>query len=358
MSNPPVSGPESTPPLPCYDAILIIGFGGPERPEDVLPFLENVTRGRGVPRERLLEVASHYEQFGGKSPINAQVRELIAHLGPALRARGIELPLYWGNRNWDPLLPEALRRMSDEGRTRALGIVLSAFGSYSSCRQYREDVERARREVGPSAPVVDKLRLYYNHPDFVGANADRLRAGLERIGEGAVRVVFTAHSLPESMARLCHYEEQLAESCRLVAERIGLGPESWDLVYQSRSGRPQDPWLGPDVCDHLGDLKQRGVGAVVIHPIGFVSDHMEVVFDLDEQAAECARELGIRLERSATVGASPTFVGMLADLVAERIEGRADRPAVGRFGPSHDVCPVDCCLPPPSPAPPAAAGHG
>jgi ferrochelatase len=337
-----------------YDAVLILGFGGPEGPDDVMPFLENVTRGRGVPRERLLEVATHYERFGGVSPINGQMRELIEHLQPSLRHCGIELPIYWGNRNWHPFLADTMRQMTGAGVRHALGVVLSGFGSYSSCRQYREDVERARDEAGPGAPRVDKLRLFYNHPGFVAANARQVREALDRLGTaGTTRVVFTAHSLPESMARNCRYEVQLLESCRLVADSLGLADADWSLVYQSRSGRPQDPWLGPDIVEHIEALHEQGVESLVIHPIGFVSDHMEVVFDLDEQAAERCRELGIRMERSATVGTERTFVRMLAELVAERLsDGSVERRAIGSFGPSHDVCPVDCCLPPLTPGRP------
>ena len=342
------------PNVPPYDAILIVGFGGPERPDDVMPFLENVTRGRNIPRERLLEVAEHYMHFGGVSPINAQVRELIAALEPELRAHGVDLPIYWGNRNWHPLLPDTMRRMVDDGVKHALGVVLAAYSSYSSCRQYRENVMAAREATGPEAPIVDKMRVWYNHPDFIAANADRLREALATLPEGVrdgVHVAFTAHSIPSSMAAGCDYEKQLTETARLTAEAVGIPAERWKLVYQSRSGRPEDPWLEPDILDHIADLKAKGVDAVAIAPIGFLSDHMEVLFDLDEEAAHKAAELGMAFARAGTVGTHPRFVGMLRELIVERITASPERRAVGQFGPNHDVCPVDCC---PAPRRPAA----
>ena len=333
-----------------YDAILIVGFGGPEGPDDVLPFLENVLRGRNVPRERMLQVAEHYHHFGGVSPINGQVRALIDTLAPELRAHGVTLPIYWGNRNWHPMLADTMRQMTDDGVRHALAVVLAAYSSYSSCRQYREDVEKARDAVGERAPVVDKMRVFYNHPDFVASNAAKVRESLDRLPEavrGSAHVAFTAHSIPSSMAENCRYEAQLTETCRLVAESLGIGPDHWKLVYQSRSGRPQDPWLEPDVLDHLDDLHGRGVKAVVIDPLGFLSDHMEVMYDLDDEARKKADSLGMTMERAATVGTDPRFVGMLRELIVERVSGRAERRAIGQFDASHDVCPVDCCLPPP-----------
>jgi ferrochelatase len=341
--------------LPPHDALLIVGFGGPEGPDDVMPFLENVTRGRNIPRERLLEVAEHYHHFGGVSPINAQVRELIAALGPELRRQGVDLPLYWGNRNWAPMLPDAVRAMTEAGSKHALAVVLAAYSSYSSCRQYREDVERARQEVGPDAPVFDKMRVYFNHPDFIAANADRVVDALHAFDEplrAAARIAFTAHSIPSSMAATCNYELQLREACRLVAEALGVGPDRWSLVYQSRSGRPQDPWLEPDVLDHVRAIHTDGATALVVHPIGFLSDHMEVLYDLDEEAKLLCDELGLPMARSATVGTHPRFVAMLAELIRERVTGSAQRRAVGAYGPNHDVCPVDCCLPPKRPGGP------
>jgi ferrochelatase len=330
----------------AYGAILVVGFGGPESPEEVMPFLENVTRGRNVPRERLLEVAGHYQHMGGVSPINEQVRALIAALRPELERREVALPIYWGNRNWRPLLPDAVRAMADAGVTRAIGLVLAAYSSYSSCRQYREDVERAREAVGPSAPAVDKLRVYYNHPGFIAASTDRVREALDSLPADVrdeARLAFTAHSIPMSMAAGCDYERQLTETCRLVAEAVGIGPERWSLVYQSRSGRPTDPWLEPDILDHLDDLHRRGTRAVVVHPVGFLSDHVEVLYDLDEEARHKADALGLHMARAATVGTHPRFVAMLADLIVERLTASPDRPALGLCGPSHDVCPVDCC---------------
>jgi ferrochelatase len=340
-----------------YDAILIVGFGGPEGREDVMPFLENVLRGRPVPRERMLEVAEHYYHFGGVSPINGQVRALIAALEPELAARGVDLPVYWGNRNWHPMLTDTVRAMTEAGVRRALAVVLSAYSSYSSCRQYREDILRAREAVGPGAPAIDKMRVFYNHPDFVEVNARRVVEALEKFPSdrrGSAVVAFTAHSIPESMAANSRYEEQLKETCRLVAEASGVGPGRWSLVYQSRSGRPTDPWLGPDILDHLDDLKERGVREVVVQPVGFLSDHMEVLFDLDEEAVHRAEELGLSMVRAGTAGTDPRFVAMLGELIEERIGRIPGRRAIGQFPASHDVCPVDCCPPPPRPGRPAS----
>jgi protoporphyrin/coproporphyrin ferrochelatase len=337
-----------------YDAILVVGFGGPERREDVMPFLENVTRGRNVPYERLLEVAEHYYHRGGASPINSQVRALIACLRSELDRRGIALPIFWGNRNWDPLLADTLAKMTAARVERALAVVLTAFSAYSSCRQYREDIARAQAAAGETAPQVDKLRAFYNHPDFIAANCERVRdamaAAVVEHGDSQ-HVVFTAHSIPVAMARNCDYEQQLREACRLVAAEAGIGSERWSLAYQSRSGRPSDPWLAPDILDQLRDLGSRGVKEVLIHPIGFLSDHMEVLHDLDVEARRCAEALGIRLVRSQTVGTHHRFVAMLGELIAERtgrLVGQTPR-AMGRFGPGHHVCPDTCCLPPARP---------
>jgi protoporphyrin/coproporphyrin ferrochelatase len=333
-----------------YDAIVVVGFGGPERLEDVLPFLENVTRGRNIARERLLEVAEHYHHFGGVSPINAQVRALIAALRLELDRHEIRLPICWGNRNWHPLLADTVAEMTAAGIKRALAVVLAAYSSYSSCRQYREDIERARAVVGSGAPRVDKLRVFYNHPEFILANSDRVRAAIESFAEDrrdSAQFAFTAHSIPVSMASNCDYESQLHETCRLVAEEVGIVPERWTLVYQSRSGRPGDRWLEPDILDHLRALQGRGVTDVVIHPIGFLSDHMEVLYDLDEEARHRCDAVGLSMVRSQTVGTHPRFVSMLRELIAERIEQpRIVTPrAAGMYGPSHDVCPETCCLP-------------
>jgi ferrochelatase len=325
-----------------YNAILIVSFGGPEGIDDVIPFLENVLRGRNVPRERMLHVAKHYDLFGGVSPINQQNRDLIAALKAELDANGPKLPIYWGNRNWHPLLADTLQRMADDGIKRAIAFVTSAYSSYSSCRQYRENIRDARAAVGNRAPEVDKLRGFYNHPLFIEANADQIRSALSKVAENP-HLVFTAHSIPESMAANCEYAAQLSESSRLIAET--LGQENWDLVYQSRSGSPMIPWLGPDVCDHLRELKVKGVKDVVVAPIGFVSDHMEVIYDLDVQMKQVADEIGLNMVRAATAGTHPLFVKMIRELILERIDGIPVR-AIGLRGPSHDACPDDCCLPP------------
>ncbi len=339
-----------------YDAILVVGFGGPEGPDDVMPFLENVLRGRSVPRERMLEVAEHYQHFSGVSPINQQVRDLLAVLQPELTAHGVDLPVYWGNRNWHPLLTDTMQQMVDDGVQRALAVVLAAYSSYSSCRQYREDIQRSQQAVGPHAPQVDKVRTFYNHPDFVAANASCVAAALNQLPAAAretARIAFTAHSIPQSMADQSDYVKQLSEACRLVAQSCGVDQSRWDLVYQSRSGRPGDPWLEPDILDHLRALKSAGVEQVIIHPIGFLSDHMEVLFDLDEEARQVASEIGLGMIRSATVGTDPRFVSMLRKLIQERLAEDTPREAVGVFGPNHDVCPLDCCPAPQRPPRPA-----
>jgi ferrochelatase len=334
-----------------YDAILVVGFGGPERREDVIPFLENVTRGRNVPYERLIEVAEHYHGLGGASPINSQVRALVTALRPELDGRRITLPIFWGNRNWEPFLADTLAKMTAMRIRRALAVVLSAFSSYSSCRQYREDIGRAQAAAGPNAPEVDKVRSYYNHPEFIAANGERVREAMAAAlveDRDLPHVVFTAHSIPVAMALNCDYEQQLRESCRLVAAEVGIGNERWSLAYQSRSGRPGDPWLDPDILESITELGGRGVKSLLIHPIGFLSDHMEVLHDLDVEARGCAKALGIRLLRSQTVGTHHRFVALLVELIAERAisrEGETPR-AIGRFGPSHDRCPDTCCPPP------------
>ena len=323
----------------------------------MLPFLGNVLRGRNVPHERMLEVAEHYYHFGGASPINAQVRELIAALRPELHAHGVGLPIYWGNRNWHPLLGPTVREMAESGVKRALAVVLSSFSSYSGCRQYRENIQDARESHGESAPRIDKVRVWYNHPEFVAANADRLREAFDRLPaeeRGAAHVVFTAHSIPQSMADMSDYVNQLAESCRLVAEDVGVPEDRWRLVYQSRSGRPEDPWLEPDVNDHLAALKGDGIRSVVVTPIGFLSDHMEVLYDLDDEARRTAERLGLTMARAGTVGTHPRFVAMLRELIVERMTG-VERRAVGRYGPNHDVCPANCCPRPSRPGRPVSA---
>ncbi|MBC7818531.1 MAG: ferrochelatase [Planctomycetaceae bacterium] len=333
-----------------YDALLIVGFGGPENPNEVMPFLENVTRGKPVPRERLLEVAEHYHQFGGISPINQQVRDLIQVLRPELIRRGIDLPIFWGNRNWYPLLTETVEAMVDVKIQRVLAFVLAGYSSYSSCRQYRENIEAARQAAGPSAPVIDKIRVFFNHPGFIEATADRTGNALARLptlGRELANIAFTAHSIPMLMADNCQYAAQLTETARLVAEKVGVPPNRWRVVYQSRSGRPTDPWLEPDILDHLRALKEQSVSQVVVAPIGFLSDHIEVLYDLDDEAFTLSKELGLTMVRAGTVGTHPKFVAMIVDLIAERLANESamtcERQAIGAFGPNHDVCPADCC---------------
>jgi len=334
---------------PPHDAILVVSFGGPEGPDDVMPFLERVTRGRGVPPERLAETAAHYDRFGGVSPINGQVRDLVSALELELAEHGPHLPVYWGNRNWHPLLTDTMQAMAADGVRRAAAFVTSAFASYSGCRQYLEDIERARAEVGADAPLVDKLRLFYNHPRFIELVSAATAAAVAHVPEARranARLVFTAHSLPASMAATCDYEPQLREAAALVVERLPV-PLPWDRAYQSRSGPPSQPWLGPDVNEHLEALASTGVTDVVLVPLGFVSDHMEVVYDLDVQARETAERLGIGLVRAATPGSA--LAPMIRELVVERIELPVVRPALGRQRPWPDVCPVGCCPPPPPP---------
>jgi protoporphyrin/coproporphyrin ferrochelatase len=331
-----------------YDAILVTSFGGPELPDDVMPFLENVLRGKNVPHERLLEVAEHYYHFGGKSPINDQNRQLIAALDAELAQHGPRLPVYWGNRNWHPMLADTLRQMKADGVNRALAFVTSAYSSYSSCRQYREDIARAQEAAGQGAPVVDKIRAYHNHPGFVEAVADRVRHSLAKIQEGrreAALLIYTAHSIPLGMAQGCDYEKQLKETGRLVAEH--LGRKEWRLVYQSRSGPASQPWLEPDILDCLREIKARdGSSDVVIAPIGFVSDHMEILFDLDTQARDLCGELGLQMVRAETVGTHPRFIRMIRELICERIDETNPKLALGVLGPRPDFCALDCCLMP------------
>jgi protoporphyrin/coproporphyrin ferrochelatase len=326
------------------DAILIVSFGGPEKRADVLPFLENVTHGRNIPRPRLLEVAEHYYALGGKSPINEQCRELIAALRMELNRYGLSLPIYWGNRNWHPLLADTLRQMRDDGIRHALAFVTSPYSSYSGCRQYRENIAAAQAEIGPGAPRVDKLRVFYNHPGFIEASVDRVREALAKFCKNeanSVRLVISAHSVPCSMAESSDYETQLKEASRLVAEAAGF--TRWDLVFQSRSGPPGQLWLGPDILDHLRALQGEGVKNVLVAPLGFVSDHVEILYDLDTEALRLATELGLRMERAATVGTHPAFVRMIRLLVSERLMPNEPRLAIGAFGPSHDLCAEDCC---------------
>ncbi len=336
------------------EALLVLGFGGPEGPDDVMPFLENVTRGRGIPRERLLDVAEHYQHFGGVSPINEQNRALTAAVEKELAAAGVDLPVYWGNRNWGPYVEHVWRQMADDGIDHVYVFPTSGFASWSGCRQYHEDVARARSVLTGAAPgggpTAEKLPHYGDHPGFVQANADALAAALaalpEDLRDGA-RLVATAHSIPDAMAAVAGptggaYQEELRRSARLVVDAVAPGRD-FDLVWQSRSGPPSVPWLEPDVNDHLRALAEDGERAVVLFPIGFVSDHVEVIWDLDNEARETAEELGMAVVRAATAGTHPAFVAMVRELVEER---RAGTPP--RLGTN---CPASCCFTAPRPRP-------
>jgi ferrochelatase len=343
--------------MPAYDAFLLVSFGGPEGPGDVMPFLENVTRGRGIPPERLAAVAEHYHAFGGVSPINQQCRDLLAAVRQEFRAGGLSLPVYWGNRNWTPYLADTVRAMAAEGVRRAIAFVTSAYSSYSSCRQYLEDIERARAAAGPGAPRIDKIRRFFNHPGFIEPFAEHTRAALAALPADLreqAHLIFTAHSVPVAMAASSglagggghRYEAELTEAARLIAERTDGGVHPWTLAYQSRSGPPSVPWLEPDVRDHVGDLAKSGTKAVVVVPVGFVSDHMEVRHDLDVEAAQCAQSLGLAFARAATPGTHPRFAAMITELVRERIalpEEPGPQAALGVMGIPHQTCPEDCC---------------
>jgi ferrochelatase len=330
-----------------FDALLLLSFGGPEGNDDVMPFLRNVTRGRGVPDDRLHAVAEHYRQLGGVSPINAQNRALIAALEVEFATHRIDLPIYWGNRNWTAYAEDAVRRMNDDGVRRALVFATSATSSFSACRQYRDDMARARSVVGAGAPELVKLRHYFDHPGFIAANADHVRAALESAPPDA-RLVFTAHSIPVVMNEISGpgrnglYRRQHTETARLVTEQI-RGPDSrFDLVFQSRSGPPQVPWLGPDINDHLAVLAAEHVPGVVICPTGFVSDHVEVIWDLDTEARDTAAQLGMPFARAATAGTHPDFVAAIRELVQEQSEDCPPR-ALGSLGLCGIDCPDGCC---------------
>lgn len=339
-----------------YDAILVVSFGGPEGHDEVIPFLENVLRGRNVPRERMLAVAEHYYQFDGKSPINQQTRELIAALKEELAQHGPKLPLYWGNRNWHPMLADTLHQMKNDGIQQALAFVTSAYSSYSGCRQYRENIARAQAEVGEGAPRVDKLRVFFNHPGFLAATEDRLKEALAQIPANArqnTQIAFVAHSIPMSMADTSDYVMQLEEVRRLTSQAIGI--QNSALVYQSRSGAPGQPWLEPDILDHLRKVKEKDLAsAVVIAPISFISDHMEVLYDLDIEARQLCDSLSLPMARAKTVGVHPRFIAMIRELILERTAG-AERRALGSLGPRQDVCAEDCCPAPQRPVRPQSA---
>ncbi len=333
------------------DAILVVSFGGPNEPADVMPFLENVTRGRGIPRERLEQVAEHYYHFGGKSPINEQNLAIIDGLTRELAAKGPEIPVYFGNRNWHPFLTDTFAQMKADGVTRVFAFVTSAFSCYSGCRQYRENLMAAQEASGTQDMEVLKLRVYFNHPGFIDPLVDYVKEAMAKL-PGA-RLVFTAHSIPLWMANGSKYVAQLSEASKLVAD--GVGVSEYDLVYQSRSGAPNMPWLEPDILDHMRELHAKGTKEIVICPIGFISDHMEVMYDLDEEARLLAEELGMRMERTQTSSHDARFAAMVRELVLERRGDLLTKIALGTLGPSHDVCPVDCCAPPP--ARPAGAGR-
>jgi ferrochelatase len=299
-----------------------------------------------VPEERVREVAAHYRHFGGVSPANAQSRDLVAALSEELARHGPPLAVYWGSRHGHPRLVDTLRRMADDGVRRALAFVASAYAAHPGCRQYLDDLARARAEVGERAPEVHKLRLFYNHPGFVEPLAESAAAALDRVPEprrAAARLVFTAHSIPRSLAATCEYEAQLRETAGLVA--FLLGRPQWSLVYQSRSGLPSQPWLDPDIVDHLRALAAEGVKDVVVAPIGFASDDLEVLYDLDLEAKSRAMELGINMVRAATVGTHPRFVRMVRELAEERLADEPHRLHLGTRGPAPDECPADCCPP-------------
>lgn len=309
-----------------YEALLVVSFGGPEQPPDVIPFLENVTRGRGVPPERLREVAEHYYHFGGRSPINDQNRALIAALRELMDREGPRIPIYWGNRNWQPFLADTLRQMRADGIRCAAAFVTSIFGSYSGCRQYLEDIAHAQAEVGEGAPAIYTLPLFYDQPGFTGPVAERIREALSAFDQPP-HLAFTAHSIPMSMADTSPYTRHLLHACEDVAHRLDL--LDWKLVYQSRSGPPSQPWLEPDILDHIRSLHSEGRRKLIIAPIGFISDHMEVLYDLDTEAASLCAELGIHMERSKTVGTHPDFIRLIRDSLNFSRE-----------------CAPDCCPPP------------
>jgi ferrochelatase len=340
-----------------FDALLIVSFGGPEKHEDVLPFLENVLRGKNVPRERMLEVAEHYYHFDGRSPINEQTKELIAALEQEFRDHGVKLPVYWGNRNWHPFLAETLKQMQADGIRHAAALVTSAFGSYSGCRQYREDIARAQQASGTEELLIEKLPNFCDREEFIEAMTDRVRAAMDQLsqaqrseaeyskaerseaGDLKAQLIFTAHSIPMSMAESSPYVRQLKEASARVAAACGVS--NWTLVYQSRSGPPSQSWLAPDICDYLREQHAAGIRSVIICPIGFISDHMEVLYDLDTEARALCDQLGIKMVRAGTAGSHPRLISMIRDMVLNA----AASPVLG-------YCEAGCC---PAPQRPAAA---
>ncbi len=333
-----------------FDALLLVSFGGPEKPDDVIPFLENVTAGRGIPRERLAAVGEHYHLFGGKSPINDLNRELLDAIRADLATNDIDLPVYWGNRNWDPYLRETASQMAADGVQRAACFLTSAYSSYSGCRQYRENLHDATTGLSIE---LSRLRHYFNHPGFVGPFVEATTAALA-LAPAGTHVVFVTHSIPDSMNDVSGgpnqraYQRQHESVAALVAD--GSGAEAFSLAYCSRSGSPRTPWLEPDINDHLEALAAEGTESVVVVPIGFISDHMEVIYDLDTEASETAEKLGLRFARVDTPAPHPAFVSMVRELLLERAATERGElslhPALGAFGPSHDLCPVGCCANP------------
>ncbi|HWR84935.1 MAG TPA: ferrochelatase [Rhodoglobus sp.] len=340
----------------AYDAILLASFGGPEGQDDVIPFLRNVTRGRGIPEERLEAVAHHYRAFGGVSPINEQNRQLKAALEAELAKRGIDLPVLWGNRNWDPYVSDALREAHERGFRKLIAFGTSAYSSYSSCRQYREDYAMALEETGLEGELqIDKVRQFFDHPGFVQPFVDGVRDGLAEVAAASkVHVLFATHSVPTDDADRsgprdrdfgpggAYAAQHLAVAEVVMRDRPGV---PWDLVYQSRSGPPTQPWLEPDINDRIEELAADGVDGLVIVPLGFISDHMEVKWDLDTEAIETAGEHGMRAVRVPTPGIHEAFVSGIVDLILERRDGvpTAERPALTELGPWYDVCRPGCC---------------
>ncbi len=328
-----------------YDAFLLVSFGGPEGMNDVLPFLRNVLKGRNVPEQRMLAVARHYELFNGVSPINEQNRRLISALSPVIEFDGPKLPIYWGNRNWHPHLKDTVMQMADDGIKRAIAFVTAGYSSYSSCRQYLENIEEARQAVGVNAPQIDKIAPFYNHPDFIATNADNLIVALSRLEEESrkeAEVIFTAHSIPGSMAEGCCYVAQLEEAAHLIVDKAQIG-NKWRIAYQSRSGSPSQVWLEPDINLAIKGIGQKGGKYVVIAPIGFVSDHMEILYDLDTESKQLCQQLGIVYTRANTAGTHPGFVSMIKKLVDEKIMQASAEQQNGDLITNNEFCFNDCC---------------